>query len=80
MDFRDTVRATARELGLLDKEGALAPLDSLSIVDLLTGLDESTGISVPTKALRPEAFASIESVAALLAELESRKAQRRNRS
>jgi acyl carrier protein len=62
---------------LLDKDGALAPLDSLSIVELLTGLDESTGISVPTKALRPEAFVSIESVAALLADLESQKSRRK---
>ena len=77
MDFIQAVKDAAKSLNLLDKTGRLVRLDSLSVTEMIVALEDSTKLSIPTSALRPEAFASIESLASLLNEL-SERAQKRN--
>jgi acyl carrier protein len=65
----EIVRAAARKLNLLDEHGKLIELDSLAVIDLVLELEAATRKSIPTASLRQEAFASLETVAAMLDEL-----------
>jgi acyl carrier protein len=66
MDYADTVRDVARSLSLLNPDGTLARMDSLSAVDLVVALEDTTKVSIPAHDLRTETFESVESIAALL--------------
>ena len=68
MDIVEIVRRAAADLGYIDASGALQPLDSVSIIDLVTALEDTCGVSFPMPELRQEHFVSIESVAALTSE------------
>ena len=69
MDYAKVVAEVAKGLNLLDKGGNLAALDSLSVLELITSIEDATMIIIPTVEIRAEVFESIESVAALLARL-----------
>ena len=71
-DYTEVVRATAAQLGLIDRNGLLVCLDSHSSLELLAGLERATKLTIPTASLRAESFASIEAIAKLLAQLEER--------
>ena len=71
MGHVELVREAASSLGLLDAEGRLVDLDSLTILDLVEKLETKGGITIPTASLRQEAFTSIESIANLLTELQA---------
>ena len=64
--YLDVVRDSAKSLGLLDPDGRLAPMDSLAILDLVTKLEEAARLTIPTNAVTPDRFESVESVAELL--------------
>jgi hypothetical protein len=72
MDYAELVRSVAHGLNLLDGDGRLVALDSLSIVDFVTELEASAQIEIPTTSMRAEEFASIETIAALLTRLAAR--------
>lgn len=69
MDYVQSVKDAAKSLNLLDGAGKLVPLDSLTVLDLVNELERVTKVSVPTTELRPEAFASVDSIAELLTKL-----------
>jgi acyl carrier protein len=60
------VLEAAKTLNLLDDKGALVPLDSLSVLDLVNELERVASVSVPTNEIRAEAFESVDTVAAML--------------
>jgi acyl carrier protein len=68
-DYVQTVTDAARSLKLLDDAGKLIPLDSLSVLDLITEIEARTQITVPTADIRADIFESVASVAGLLARL-----------
>lgn len=65
------VRNAAEELGLLSDAGRLGQLDSLSLMDFVTALETTTGLSIPTASLHEENFESLETVAEMLDDLRS---------
>ena len=73
MDHTATIVATAKKLKLLDADGKLVALDSLTTLDLVTQLENTLGFPIPTTEIRPDAFRTIESVAALLSRLSTKK-------
>lgn len=58
--------AAARELNLLDANGELVALDSLTSVDFVVALEQRTKLEIPTSRLRPSTLASVRAVAAML--------------
>lgn len=68
-DYVKTVTDAATSLKLLDAEGKLIPLDSLSVLDLITEIETLTQITIPTADIRADIFESVESVASLLTRL-----------
>jgi acyl carrier protein len=73
MDDLDAMIAKVREaavsLQLTTPEGDLKALDSLAMIDLVTELERTTDVKIPTSALRPGAFQSMHSLASLLVSL-----------
>lgn len=71
MPHKDLVASVARTLKLVDSEGKLVVLDSLSLLDLVSELENETGLEIPTSELRVDTFSSIDNIAALLARIAS---------
>jgi acyl carrier protein len=69
MSYVQTVTDAAANLKLLDAAGKLVPLDSLSVLDLITEIETLTQITIPTADIRADVFESVESVASLLTRL-----------
>jgi acyl carrier protein len=69
VEYRRVVEETARTLMLLDPTGPLVPLDSLTIIELVTALERAIGVTIPTSAIRDANFSSIEAVATMLEKL-----------
>lgn len=69
MNYVQIVHEVAVSLGLLDAEGRLVKLDSFALLDFVVAIERAAKVEIPTSALRPEAFASVETVAALIATL-----------
>ena len=69
MSWMDEVVAAAKTLSLIDESNQLVPLDSLSVLDLITEIENRTSISISTADIRAENFESLESVANLLSSL-----------
>lgn len=68
--YESTVLEVARNMDLLDPAGALNPLDSLTIVDLVVQLESVLDVEIPIVDLTPDVFVSIESIATMLARIE----------
>ena len=66
MTYLDHATAVARSLNLLDSNGELVTLDSLTIVDYVTELEDVTTLEIPTDRLVPDVFASLRGVVAML--------------
>jgi acyl carrier protein len=66
VDHKALVREVAQKLELLEPDGHLRPLDSLSIIDLVIELEKEGNFEIPVSLLRDEMFASIEALAAVL--------------
>jgi acyl carrier protein len=73
MNHLETVVKAASAVKLLDAAGKLVPLDSLSVLDLITEIETISSITIPTAEIRAESFESIETVAALLDRLAAAK-------
>ena len=71
--YLEVVQTEARKLSLLEPDGQLKPLESLSIIDLLDALEVATGLSVPLEDISTAAFANTQSVSELLARVAARK-------
>jgi len=71
VDHRQHVLDAAKTLNLLDEQGALIQLDSLTVLDLVNELERRIGISVPTNEIQAEAFESIDTVVAMLTKLKA---------
>lgn len=69
MNHVGVVTEIAASLMLLDDKKQLVPLDSLTMVDFVTALEQKTGVILPPSALRMSNFRSIESIAALVTSL-----------
>ena len=59
----------AKKLGLLDDDGVLLEVDSLSVLMLVSELERTTKVSIPTREIRVESFESIEAITDLLQRL-----------
>jgi acyl carrier protein len=77
MDFLEIVTKTAADLGYIDSTGALQPLDSVSVIDLVTALEEACDLKFPMPELRQEHFVSVETIAALVSETAAMKAKKK---
>jgi len=62
----EIVRGIARKLDALDAEGRLLELDSLTILDFVTEIEDVTGKTVPTTQVRRASFESLDTIVALL--------------
>ncbi len=69
-DLHPIVLKLAMKMKLIEREQQLLPLDSLTMIDFVIGLEECTGRSIPAMLLHPERFETIDSVVALLLEVE----------
>ena len=69
MNWVEVVETTARNMGGLDEQGRLKALDSLTLIDFIVELESAGNVEIPSDALRADTFASVESVAQLLATL-----------
>ena len=69
MSQREVIVRVATELGLVDSAGHLLKLDSLSIVDLVVGLEDEMKIQIPIGNLSGATFETIDSVNEMLAGL-----------
>jgi acyl carrier protein len=69
MKHYEIVHDAAKSLRLLDSEGRLVRLDSLSILRFISAIESSSDIRIPTAKLRPEVFQSVETVARMLQDL-----------
>lgn len=63
------VRDVATSLKLLNEDGSLPQLDSLEMMEMVAALEKSLKIRIPTAALRPQVFSTIESLAKMLTNL-----------
>ena len=72
MSYSAAVKDAAEKLNLLDPDGQLVELDSLTVLDLVGELERSTQLSIPTTDMRVEHFSSIDTVASLLAAIAKR--------
>ena len=66
MSYVQAVTEAASTLKLLKDDGTLVGLDSLTLMDFIVELENTTQLTIPTKEIRNDAFASVESVVALL--------------
>ena len=69
MRYAEVVRGAAKTLGLLDEQGALKPLDSLAMVDLVQELETLSKLSIPSASMRVDTFTSLESIGEMLEEI-----------
>jgi acyl carrier protein len=69
MTYRDSIRASAKKLALLDEVGELFQLDSLELVNLVVEVEKATGTTIPNDEVRPENFSSIDRIDRLLSRL-----------
>ena len=71
MDIALAVRGVLAEMGVpVEDGGALPPLDSLMVLDVVAKLEEACDKTIPSAAIRLEAFSTVASVVAMLNELE----------
>lgn len=69
MNYLEVVTKTAMSMNLLDGQGRLRRLDSLTVIDLVLALETAAKVSIPTASIREETFESVETIAQMLADL-----------
>lgn len=72
MDLKEIVRATASAQSLLDANEELQ-VSSISIVELVLGLEEATGVAIPDREMTVDNFSTLASVVQLLSRLKAAK-------
>jgi len=65
----EIVRRIATKLNALDENGRLVELDSLTVLDFVTELEEALGKSLPATQIRRSNFESVSAIVALLDQL-----------
>jgi acyl carrier protein len=75
MDMHAVVREVVQRLELLDSNGDLRPLDSLSIVDLVMELEMAAGFEIPLSLLHADNFGSLDELSNMLDEIGRAKAR-----
>lgn len=65
----EIVRNIAAKLESLDSDGNLMEMDSLTVLDFVTELEEKTGKTVPTTQIRRSNFESVQAIVGLLERL-----------
>lgn len=65
----EIVRNIAAKLQSLDSDGNLMEMDSLTVLDFVTELEEQTGKTVPTTQIRRSNFESVQAIVGLLERL-----------
>ena len=65
----EIVRDIAAKLESLDGDGNLMEMDSLTVLDFVTELEERTGKTVPTTQIRRSNFESVQAIVGLLERL-----------
>ena len=65
----EIVRNIAAKLESLDSDGNLMEMDSLTVPDFVTELEEKTGKTVPTTQIRRSNFESVQAIVGLLERL-----------
>jgi acyl carrier protein len=68
-ELKSKIITVAQELDLLDEAGALRPLDSIQMIELVVVLEETLGVQIPTSNLRFESFTSLAVLETMLAEV-----------
>ncbi len=71
MNYVELVKGAATKLNLMDDTGDLKSLDSVTIIDFMFALEAASSRTIPTSALWPETFQSIDSVAGMLRGLDA---------
>lgn len=66
VDLKELVLTKIRELGKLDPDGTSLQLDSISIIDFVLALEDSSGIEIGNEHLTVENFRSVDDVVRLL--------------
>jgi acyl carrier protein len=62
IDIDRTVRDILAKLRLLDKDGKLMLVDSLSVIDIVQALETALGKKIPSAVLEMNFFKSVESL------------------
>jgi acyl carrier protein len=70
LKFLMLVRNAASSLNLLDNKGCLVALDSLGTIELINLLEKEAKVEIPPGSLRQENFKTLETVAAMMEDLE----------
>lgn len=65
------VREIATQLALLEADGSLMEMDSLTVLDFVTEIERRIGKTVPTIHIRRSNFESVAAISALLRELKA---------
>ncbi|CAN5876499.1 hypothetical protein BH11MYX2_BH11MYX2_41190 [soil metagenome] len=71
MSNEEVVREIALKLAMLDPDGNLFEMDSLTVLDFVTELETRTSKAIPAVDVRRSNFESIQSIAAMLDQLDA---------
>ena len=71
MNEETIVREIATQLALLEADGSLVEMDSLTVLDFVTEIERRTGKTVPTIHIRRSNFESVAAITTLLRELKA---------
>lgn len=71
MSNEEIVREIAVKLAMLDPDGNLLEMDSLTVLDFVTELESRTSKTIPATHVRRTSFESIQSIVAMLEQLDA---------
>ncbi|MBA3454484.1 MAG: hypothetical protein H0T42_15450 [Deltaproteobacteria bacterium] len=66
----EIARTVAEEFGLLEPNGTLAQVDSLTMIDIVVALEDAANVKIPAHELRAETFMSLDSIVAMLGRIQ----------
>ena len=65
--YQVTIIRVATQMGLINSQGELLAIDSLTMIDLLVSLEEAVGFEIPITDVRENTFKSIGAISELVA-------------
>jgi acyl carrier protein len=65
--YQVTIIRVATQMGLINSQGELLAIDSLTMIDLLVALEEAVGFEIPITNVRENTFNSIDAISELVA-------------
>ncbi len=66
-NYQVTIIRVATQMGLINSQGELLAIDSLTMIDLLVALEEAVGFEIPITNVRENTFKSIGAISELVA-------------